>query len=873
MTIATQETQVEYTATGTQAMFDFGFKVYQSSDLKVYVNGTLQVGGYVVNGIGDNFGNVMFTVAPVAGTIIKIVRRTPKIQELVLREFQRFPAQSVERNFDRIVSMVQELATEDSNIKKELDDFIEFTEDMLAKPASVYIGDQPPPYMYNGMRWYNPSVPITYIYYKDGDSGQWVEEASRPVSDGSRISSLAMLPLEGVHGDSRYVVSFYEGWAAMADLPRGGGNFVWNSFLPKSSHNGITVFDPLSFATWDGSRVGLSAITTWSSAGVGCWVRSDPKYHIFEAGGGDGIYDDSIILQRLLDIAPPASTVWVNGAKVLLDSNIIVTDLRTLAGDWKNPDMAGPANAQYFNVATSAIMLNQTSTIRVSQSSSVRNLLVYRKGMTFPTANDFAFAGTAFDAVSSTANLSELLVMGFEYLFKGSGQRYVIDRVFGDNKNGIEIVGSPDVCYISRCHMWPFSANTGIYPNTGVNRSGTAYKFKDVGDWIKVSDCFSYAYLTGYELENVNSMTLVSCSADHNFPNDQVGTSRGFWIKGDCQDIQLQNPQAAAQNIGIEVATTDGTFNTSIMGGATWSNTEHSVLVTSGSARIGGGITLRNSQYAVGVASVESFVDVDDCLIKGIVNPFVVPVGTTRVRIGENIRYEGIQDGILNTINVGTPAVASNGVIDIPFGAKVVTITGTNQISFIRNYYTGQKVVLVFNDSGVVINSGASGVHGIRLQGGVSFHTKLGSTITLMHNGDQWFELSRSNTTDNIQSYLPVVAGSTTAGTGTYTTQEGRFYELGELVFFTASVNYSGHTGAGGIRISLPHNLGNLGERVPLTVYYSSLSVGAAKECAAFVGTTGNMLAIRALDPAGGGAIEFFDAAAAINISGFYRRA
>ena len=741
--------------------------------------------------------------------------------------------------------------------------------------GTMYIGDTAPTTPFNGMRWYNPNVPITYVFYKDGDSGQWVEEASRPVSDGSRIPSLSYLPLDATHGDMVSVVAFYGGWAAMASLPRGGGTFVWNAQLSKTAHNGVTVFDPLGIAVWDGTRPNLSSLLGWNTIGTGCWVRQNPTYHIFEAGGGDGIYDDSQVLQRVLDVAPPASTVSITGAKVLLDSGITVTDLRTLAGDWKNPDIAGPANAQYYEVATSSIILNQAGTIRLGQSSSVRNILVYRKGMTFPTDNDLAFAGTAFDAISSTASLSELLVMGFNNLFKGSGQRYVIDRVFGDNKNGIEIVGSPDVSYVSRCHMWPFSANTNVYPSNAVNRSGSAYKFKDVGDWIKVSECFSYAYLTGFELENVNSMTLMSCSADHNFPNSQVGISRGFWIKGNCQDIQLQNPQAAAQIIGIEVQTTNSQFNTTIMGGALWSNRDHSILVTSGSARIGGGITLRNAPYALGVASTDSFVDLDDVLIKEVVNPFVVPVGTTKVRIGENIRYEGIQDGILNTINVGLPAVSIplSGTIDIPYGAKVITLTGTNQLTFIRNYVTGQRITLIFNDEGVVVNSGGSGVHGIRLQGGVPFYTKIGSTLTLMHNGDQWFEVSRSMTTNNIQGYLPVVTGSATAGTCTYTTQDGKFYEIGELVFFTVSVNYTGHTGSGGLRISLPHTLSNFGERVALNIYYSSLAVGVDRECVAFVGTTGNVLAIRATDPSGGGAAEFFDSAAAINISGFYRRA
>lgn len=124
-----------------------------------------------------------------------------------------------------------------------------------------------------------------------------------------------------------------------------------------------------------------------------------------------------------------------------------------------------------------------------------------------------------------------------------------------------------------------------------------------------------------------------------------------------------------------------------------------------------------------------------------------------------------------------------------------------------------------------------------------------------------------------MQDYTPVVEGSSTSGVGTYSVQVGKFQEFGDVVFFTAAVTWSAHTGTGGTRITLPHSLADFGQRVPLSVYYSDLTVGASKEVGAFAGTSGNVLVIRALDTAGGAVAEFFDAAGSINISGFYRRA
>jgi hypothetical protein len=50
--------------------------------------------------------------------------------------------------------------------------------------------------------------------------------------------------------------------------------------------------------------------------------------------------------------------------------------------------------------------------------------------------------------------------------------------------------------------------------------------------------------------------------------------------------------------------------------------------------------------------------------------------------------------------------------------------------------------------------------------------------------------------------FIPVVSGLTTAGVGTYTLQQGRFLKIGRLVAFMLRVDWSAHTGTGGISIT-----------------------------------------------------------------------
>lgn len=685
----------------------------------------------------------------------------------------------------------------------------------------------------------------------------------------THVSSLKFLPVNPQTDTTYKVISFYAGWAGMSNTPVGGGLFTWNPNLSKTTHNGVTHYAPEAINLWLGTQADINTLINWTGSGSGIWVRINPEYHIFDVGGGDGIADNTTQLQKLCNVAPVGSTISISGAKLVIDSDVLITDLRTLAGSWKNPDMAGPANAQYFNVATSAIYLNSSATIRLGQSSTIRNLIIYRKGMTFPTLNDSLFSGTALDAISSTASLSELLVMGFEYLFVGSGQRYIIDRVFGDNKNGIEIYASPDVCYITRCHMWPFSSNTGIYPNSAVNRSGKAYYFHDIGDWLKISDCFSYAYQTGFDLNNVNSVTLSNVSTDHNFPNSQGG-SVGIHVRGTCNDVLIDNPQTAAQITGIKVATSSGN-TTRINNLNAWSNTNCHVVVDSGNVSIQNG-RLRDAPKAVQVNSVSSIVTVNGVNIKAIPQPFDITIPTENVVIGVDNVYEDISAGSLTSTNLSLKPIVSASNLLLPATGGSFNVTGNNTISFISGYYTGRIVRLIFNESCTVSHGGA-GQAGLKLMGGVTFNAKAGSSLTLLHINTGWIELSRSVNNSNVQSYTPTIIGSTTAGVGTYTVQDGKYYEFGEMVFFSASLTWTAHTGTGGLRMLLAHNLADFGQRVPLNTYYADLTVGTSKEVGAFVGQSGNILAIRALDPTGGPAQEFFDSAGTINISGFYRRA
>lgn len=73
-------------------------------------------------------------------------------------------------------------------------------------------------------------------------------------------------------------------------------------------------------------------------------------------------------------------------------------------------------------------------------------------------------------------------------------------------------------------------------------------------------------------------------------------------------------------------------------------------------------------------------------------------------------------------------------------------------------------------------------------------------------------------------TFAPTVLGSTTAGVGTYTTQQGNYTRIGDRLFFNLRLKWTATTGTGNLRVGglpFPSNAGANGQSVP-NVYINS---------------------------------------------------
>lgn len=158
-------------------------------------------------------------------------------------------------------------------------------------------------------------------------------------------------------------------------------------------------------------------------------------------------------------------------------------------------------------------------------------------------------------------------------------------------------------------------------------------------------------------------------------------------------------------------------------------------------------------------------------------------------------------------------------------------------------------------------------------------HTFTTSTNRLI--GNQFSNLPSAFTAldsdSYVSAYTPVIGGTTTDGTGTYTTQVGQFNKIGNLVFFSASIVTTAHTGTGEIELSIPVTSKPLSPDPVYFICNGTLNNGVYN--GSVTGKLATAADVNGLPSTAGGAIRFrtaannaVDVAAAmtINVSGFY---
>lgn len=116
-------------------------------------------------------------------------------------------------------------------------------------------------------------------------------------------------------------------------------------------------------------------------------------------------------------------------------------------------------------------------------------------------------------------------------------------------------------------------------------------------------------------------------------------------------------------------------------------------------------------------------------------------------------------------------------------------------------------------------------------------------------------------------TWTPIIEGTTSAGTGTYSTNTAEYIKIGNLVYVSIQINWSAHTGTGDVRLSgFPYPFGTL---YPVfTVAANNLTFSG--QLVARAGLSVSYVYLQTFTTGGALSAVAMDTAAALFISGTY---
>jgi len=219
MTVTTTANSITYAANGVTTGFAFPFIFFEPSDLAVtlindatgspttnppVLNGgsayDYTVSGTFSDGAYASGGTVTFNTAPPAGYTVSLVRAVPATQDVTLIDNTKFPAQTVNREFDKLTVLVQQaLAIAGGG-----------GGGGGGGGAPVAGGPLPPEAPVSNSLWWNSEAGRgggqLYFYYDDGfGSPQWVPASPASTIVGGPVATVASLGPASTIGERGFV--------------------------------------------------------------------------------------------------------------------------------------------------------------------------------------------------------------------------------------------------------------------------------------------------------------------------------------------------------------------------------------------------------------------------------------------------------------------------------------------------------------------------------------------------------------------------------------------------------------------------------------------------------------------------------------------
>jgi hypothetical protein len=212
--------------------------------------------------------------------------------------------------------------------------------------------------------------------------------------------------------------------------------------------------------------------------------------------------------------------------------------------------------------------------------------------------------------------------------------------------------------------------------------------------------------------------------------------------------------------------------------------------------------------------------------------------------------------------------ISPSYVGDTPPAGFSITMASSGVVTMTCPTFTGTGLVNYALNAPAVGATFPLEISAARITQDTIAEARLPSTFSSAKTFSSGLVLGGGGTQANLNWYeegtwTPVMSGSITAGTGTYTTQAGYFTRIGRTVFVQCQIVWSAHTGSGFMYISLPYTASASLQYGMNIIDYANLTVTGT----AFIQTRPSFAsAVLTVSPATGGSVTTipFDSAATV---------
>ena len=458
---------------------------------------------------------------------------------------------------------------------------------------------------------------------------------------------------------------------------------------------------------------------------------------------GDGVTDDTASIQAAVNsLSLKGGCVELsNSGQYYIASNLTIPNGVLLKGKIELPGkfVSGANSTAGFNLIGSSLWLKSSATITLNDGAGLRGINIIRYGMSFPSSNASSYAGTAITVGGDDAFVGYCSITGFNQgIYSNGYQRPHFEWLYMDNQNGIEITNCYDVSRLTNIHMWPF----GVYPNSNTanfERTGTAFYLHDHEDSPMLSNCFSYGYLNGYHFSNIALICASNCGADN---TGSYTNSCGWLFEGNINGFNSSGCFSYSNQNDITI-NVNSTQYVPIIGFTINNSQQSAIKIISGNANIlNNYASVENTVLYVGNNS--SIVNFSNNNFSSVASSAItLSAPTNKVFVSDNNIWTDNQTASLISSNDSVISIPSADPLILTNYGNVFNVTGTTGFGNLGTGWANRKVTLIF--SGILTVYSSTGTRSsMRLSGGTNFVTSSGSTLTLVHNGTQWYEVGRS---------------------------------------------------------------------------------------------------------------------------------